>query len=322
VIRAAFTKEVDFFKRAGIDYVDVAVTLNEKNYFNQQLWEAWGHRLGLTRDEHDHAVEQAYRALDEFDKRIQERGKEVLESVEREGKIAVLVLSRPYHSDPGLHHGIPEELQALGYPILSIRSIPKDPVWLHRFFEKDMKEKRVEDPLDIRDAWPENYSANSVMKVWAARFAARHPNVALLDLSSFKCGHDAPTYGLIDSIVKQGGTPRLVLHDIDANKPAGSIAIRVRTFGHTLSLRQDELDSVAKKKLELQRRIQERLRQLRGEAPLPAAPAAPPPAAERAPSRPSRLPLYEARFEPNPAPSAPTAANRAPRKLPLVAQEV
>ena len=29
-------------------------------------------------------------------------------------------------------------------------------------------------------------------KVWAAKFAARHPNVAVLDLSSFKCGHDAP----------------------------------------------------------------------------------------------------------------------------------
>lgn len=30
---------------------------------------------------------------------------------------------------------------------------------------------------------------------------ARHPNVAVLDLSSLKCGHDAPTYGLIDSII-------------------------------------------------------------------------------------------------------------------------
>jgi predicted nucleotide-binding protein (sugar kinase/HSP70/actin superfamily) len=60
VIKAAFTKEVDFFKRAGIDYVDVACTLNEKNYFNLQLWEAWGPRLGITRDEHDHAVEQAW----------------------------------------------------------------------------------------------------------------------------------------------------------------------------------------------------------------------------------------------------------------------
>ncbi len=265
VIRASFTKEIDFFARAGVEYVDAAVTFTEKNFFNQQLWEAWGARLGVTRDEHDHAVAEGWRALAEFDRRLQERGREVLEHVEREGKIAVLVLSRPYHADPGLHHGIPEELQALGYPILSIRSIPKDPAWLARFYRDDLAAGRVADPLDIRDVWPENYSANSVMKVWAAKFAARHPNVALLDLSSFKCGHDAPTYGLIDSIVSAGGTPRLVLHDIDANKPGGSIAIRTKTFGHTLTRRQEELDDLARKKRELLRRIEARRRALLGE---------------------------------------------------------
>ena len=70
--------------------------------------------------------------------------------------------------------------------------------------------------------WPENYSVNSAQKVWAASFAARHPNVVVLDLSSFKCGHDAPTYGLIDSIIETSKTPYAALHDIDANKPGGS----------------------------------------------------------------------------------------------------
>ncbi|MEZ0228413.1 MAG: BadF/BadG/BcrA/BcrD ATPase family protein [Planctomycetota bacterium] len=308
VIKAAFTKEVDFFKRAGIDYVDVACTLNEKNYFNLQLWEAWGSRLEITRDEHDHAVDQAWKALDEFDKRVQEKGKEVLEDLEKNGKIGVLVIARPYHSDPGLHHGIPEELQALGYPVLSIRSIPKDPKWLMRFMKQDVESGKIADPLDIRDVWPENYSVNSVMKVWAARFAARHPNLALLDLSSFKCGHDAPTYGLIDSIVKGGGTPRLVLHDIDANKPSGSIAIRVKTFGHTLSLRQDELNDVAMKKQELARRIEDRLRAIRGEAPLP--PRAQPPVAPVILSTPAPAPAVVGGVAP-----------RAPKKLPLVTSE-
>jgi hypothetical protein len=68
-------------------------------------------------------------------------------------------------------------------------------------------DSRGQHPLDINDVWPENYSANSAQKVWAVKFAARHPNVALLDLSSFKCGHDAPTYGIIDSIVTAAGRP-------------------------------------------------------------------------------------------------------------------
>jgi predicted nucleotide-binding protein (sugar kinase/HSP70/actin superfamily) len=97
----------------------------------------------------------------------------------------------------------------------------------------------------VSDVWPENYSANSVQKVWAAKFAARHPNIVVLDLSSFKCGHDAPTYGLIDNIISASGTPYSALHDIDANKPGGSIKIRVRTYAHTLSLHEERLQDIA-----------------------------------------------------------------------------
>jgi hypothetical protein len=96
------------------------------------------------------------------------------------------------------------------------------------------------------------------MKVWAAKFAARHPNVVLLDLSSFKCGHDAPTYGIIDRIVEQSAVPSLSLHDIDANKPGGSIKIRVKTYVHSLKLHQERLEDVAEKKAELSRRLDEK----------------------------------------------------------------
>jgi hypothetical protein len=65
----------------------------------------------------------------------------------------------------------------------------------------------------------ENYSTNSVQKVWAAKFAARHPNVVVLDLSSFKCGHDAPWPDRLDHL--DVGDAYSALHDIDANKPGG-----------------------------------------------------------------------------------------------------
>src|SRR5207302_1532681 len=146
----------------------------------------------------------------------------------------------------------------LGYPILSMRSIPKDPNWLARFFVEDMKAGRIEGPLEVQDVWPENYSANSVQKVWAAKFAARHPNVVVLDLSSFKCGHDAPTYGLIDSIISTSATPYSALHDIDANKPGGSIKIRVKTYAHSLKLHEERLDDVAKRRAQLKNRMEEK----------------------------------------------------------------
>jgi predicted nucleotide-binding protein (sugar kinase/HSP70/actin superfamily) len=116
--------------------------------------------------------------------------------------------------------------------------------------------------LDIRDVWPENYSANSAQKVWAAKFAAHHPNVAVLDLSSFKCGHDAPTYGIIDQIITTSNTAYSALHDIDANKPAGSIKIRVRTYVYSLRRREEQLEELRQKRVELKSIILEKKLQL------------------------------------------------------------
>jgi predicted CoA-substrate-specific enzyme activase len=262
VMKAAFTKETDFFATRGIKYLDPAMTFTEPSLMKRQLFECFGPELNITEDESDFACDEAWKAIDIVDADLQSKGKAILEQVEEENRVAVLMIGRPYHSDPGLNHGVLEEFQVLGYPILSMRSIPKDPNWLARFFAADMKAGRIETPLEVQDVWPENYSANSVQKVWAAKFAARHPNVVVLDLSSFKCGHDAPTYGLIDSIISSSATPYSALHDIDANKPGGSIKIRVKTYAHSLKLHEERLEDMSKKQDELKYKIEEKRLQL------------------------------------------------------------
>ena len=261
VIKAAFTKDVDFFARAGVDYVAPVFSLLERNYFKQQMFESWGERLQITRDESDFACDSGFEALRWFDDEMQRRGMDLLEQVEADNKVCLVLLGRPYHNDPGLNHDVLEEFQALGYPILSIRSIPKDESWLRRFFERS-QHNPTGSPLDIRDVWPEGYSTNSTEKVWGAKFAARHPNIAVLDLSSFKCGHDSPTYGIIDNVISKTDTPYLALHDIDANKPGGSIKIRVKTYGYTLKLYEEKLQDKAAKASELERSVAARRHEL------------------------------------------------------------
>ncbi len=248
VMKAAFTKEIDFFAERGIEYLAPALSFSEPILLAKRMFETFGERLGITEDENDFACKEGMKALEAFDKDLQEKGRAILETVEAEDRIAILVLNRPYHADPGLNHGIPDEFQVLGYPILSIRSIPKDREYLDRYFKEELRDGTIKSPLTINHVWPENYSVNSSQKVWAANFAAHHPNVAVLDLSSFKCGHDAPTYGLIDSILQTSKTPAAALHDLDANKPGGSIKIRVKTYAHSLRLQQERLEDVADKK--------------------------------------------------------------------------
>ncbi len=255
VIGATFTKETDFFAQRNIQYLDTPITLNEPELAKERMFLQFGELLQITRDENNFAIEQAFTALREFDRIMQEKGKAILEAVAAENRVAILMTGRPYHNDPGMNHGVLEEYQAMGYPILSTRSIPKDKEWLEPYFRDDLRKGHVDSPLEIQDIWPENYSVNSVQKVWATKFAARHPNVAVLDLSSFKCGMDAPTYGLIDRMVAASRTPYSSLHDIDANKPSGSIKIRVKTYAYTLGLAQEALKDEADKRLEFERSL-------------------------------------------------------------------
>ena len=300
VVRAAFTKEIDFFAQRGIEYLAPALTFSEPTLLARRMFETFGPRLCVTEDESDHACREGWAALRRFSQDLEAKGRAILDAVEHENRLAILVLCRPYHADPGLNHGIPEELQSLGYPILSVRSIPKDEVYLQRFYAREIGDGVQRSPLELNQVWPENYSANSAQKVWAATFAAHHPHVAVLDLSSFKCGHDAPTYGLIDSILQSAHTPAAALHDLDANKPGGSIKIRVKTYAHSLRLRQESLEDLALRRQELVLAIERKraellaLRRQQQGTHLPIAPLAPAAAAN------SYSPRLATPFEPAP----------------------
>ncbi len=241
VVYSAFTKERDLFAEKGIDYVEDALNFDNHALLKKQLFDTWGDKLRITEDENNWAVDQAWKALAKNDADIMQEGRTILDDAVANHEIVILLLGRPYHTDPGLNHEVLDEFQSLGFKTISMRAIPKDEEYLMQYFKEDVAHKYIESPYDIRDVWAENFSTNSAQKVWAAKFAARHPNVAVLDLSSFKCGHDAPTYAIIDRILGASRTPHLTLHDIDANKPGGSIKIRVKTFAYTLEQYQKRL---------------------------------------------------------------------------------
>ena len=255
VANAAFRKERDLFEQAGVAYLSDVINMENSTLLKQQLFDSFVEILGLTRNESDWAVEQGLKALRACDNELQKRAEKVLHQARREHQVVLLLIGRPYHSDPGLNHELLEEFQALGYPVLSIRSLPRSSEFLQRYFGEDIASGRIKDGLDISDIWPENYSSNSAQKVWAAKFAARHENIAVIDLSSFKCGHDAPSYGLIERIINSSNTPYFALHDIDANKPSGSINIRIRTFAHTLENYRQQLTHQAQQEGELAKRV-------------------------------------------------------------------
>ena len=95
----------------------------------------------------------------------------------------ILLIGRPYHIDPEINHGIPEMIQSYNLAIVSEDSV----------YHMDTPE----DKLYIVNQW--SYHARLYH---AASFAAAHPEINLIQLSSFGCGLDAITTNQVREIME------------------------------------------------------------------------------------------------------------------------
>ena len=229
-VKAILTKEEDIFKKLEIEFVDPILHFDDEELLEWELFNAFKEALNLTKGENKDAVKEGFKALDSYLNYLRKEGEKILRRLEAEGRMGILVLARPYHNDPGINHGITKELQKRGYPILTIDSLPIKEEFLKKVF-------KGRDPFKIKELWPKAYSENTNKKVWGALYGSFHPNLALLDLSSFRCGHDAPIYSLIEEIARNTNTPYFTFHEIDENRPSGSIKIRVETIDYFLKQR-------------------------------------------------------------------------------------
>ncbi len=269
-VKAAFTKEGDLFKEKGVIWMDTLIDLFDLTICSRQMYTDWKDILGLGEEENYRACEAGFKAMDQFYVSMRDQAREILKRLEAETKIGIVLLGRPYHHDPGINHEILEEFQKLGYPIFSQDSLPLDDEIVWKLFGDDVKAGLIEHPLDITDAWKNSYSENTSRKVFTAKYIARHPNLVALELSSFKCGHDAPIYTVVEEIVEHSGTPYFCFKDIDENKPTGSIKIRVETIGYFLKRYREDMVRNRQKSQTVEEKLEQFERQLRRELSLAA----------------------------------------------------
>jgi predicted nucleotide-binding protein (sugar kinase/HSP70/actin superfamily) len=268
-VKAAFTKEADTFADKGIAYLNPIVDVSDRRLFARQMFRAWGPLLGLSEEENWRAIAAGFRAYQECWSAIRSRARDVLEMLEREDRLGIVVLARPYHHDPGINHGILEQLQKLGYPIFSQHTLPRDEDVLERLFGDEVRAGTISHPLDISDVWKNTSAASTNQKIWAAKFVARHPNLVALELSSFKCGHDAPAYAVVQQIIECSGTPFFAFKDIDENRPLASIKIRIETIDYFLRRYGERFVQQQRRRASIERELAAYERRLRAESARP-----------------------------------------------------
>ncbi|MCI0449057.1 MAG: acyl-CoA dehydratase activase-related protein, partial [Chlorobi bacterium] len=256
-VKAAFVKESDLFKEHGIEYVNTYLRMTEPKLCARQMYEQWKDKLGLSEEESNRAVDEGFKAYYKFVDNLKRKSREAIDMLEKEDKLGIVVLARPYHNDPGVNHEILEEFQKLGYPVFFQDVLPTDEDMLERLFGDEVRAGIIKGYMDVSDVWKNSYSENTTRKVWAAKYTARHPNLIALELSSFKCGHDAPIYTVVEEIVSNSGTPYFSFKDIDENKPTGSFKIRIETIHYFLKRYREDMLARKKKVSTIEEKLKE-----------------------------------------------------------------
>jgi predicted CoA-substrate-specific enzyme activase len=262
-VKAAYTKENNVFAESGVTYLNPVLNFQDRKLLAFQMFTALQQILGLSHEENQRAIEAGYKAVEEYETSMRRKARDVLDQLEREDRIGIVMLGRPYHHDPGLNHEILDEFQKLGYPIFSQSTLPLDEDLLERLFGDEVRAGVIKHPLDIADVWKTRYSASTNHKIWAAKFTARHPNLVAMEISNFKCGHDAPIYGVIEGIIEKSHTPYFCFKDLDENKPTGSVKIRVETIDYFLRRYREDIIKRVHAERQIESRMQEYERELR-----------------------------------------------------------
>lgn len=154
------------------------------------------------------AIRKAKESQKNFYKRLEERGKEVLDSL-GEDEIALVIISRPYNGcDSGVNMDLPAKLRDLG-----ILAIPMD------FLTLDID--------DIAKDYPNMYWKYGQKILAAARVVARDKRLYALYITNFGCGPDSFISKFFPKEV--GGKPYLMI-DIDEHSADAGVMTRCEAF--------------------------------------------------------------------------------------------
>ena len=139
-VKAAFTKENDVFAENNVKYIDPVLNFADRKLF--ALPDAAGMADAtwfLAGRKRASVSKQDLRRSRTMKTDITARARQTLDQLEREDRIGIVMLARPYHHDPGLNHEILDEFQKLGYPIFSQNTLPHDEDLLDRLFGEEVR---------------------------------------------------------------------------------------------------------------------------------------------------------------------------------------
>lgn len=186
---------------------------------NKQIEKYMVETFGLKKEDIQKAIQYADQAQNSFHQQMKKAGQKVIDEVEKNGKYAVVLASRPYQNDPLVNHELPTMLTRLGIPVLTVDSIPGSE-------DVDLSLSR----LDIVN----NYHARMLS---SAIIAAQSTHLEYVQIVSFGCGHDAYLSDEIIRLMKEISHKTPLVLKLDESDIQGPLRIRVRSFIETVNMK-------------------------------------------------------------------------------------
>ncbi len=213
VIRAAIQPE----ERYGIPMDSPVINFREPELLTKSCIDFLS-PLGIDEERIARAVEKARDTQKRYLEALEEKGNEILQKAEEEGRMVILLAARPYHIDPLIEHKISQSIADMGIDVIT------ENVAAH-------SGAGVYNELNALSQWA---YPNRIFK--AAYFVGNHEydKLQMVELTSFGCGPDAFILDEVRSILGRYSKNLTVLKIDDVNN-IGSLHLRVRSLVESIA---------------------------------------------------------------------------------------
>lgn len=203
------------FTEHQVTYLNPFVTLDNLSALVKSLSECFKE---IPKSEIKRAIKKAKEEKDAYKERLHNRGEEVITKLREEKKKGIVFSGHPYHMDPAIHHGIPDEINKLGMAVLTEDAIA-------HLADPNLK-------VDVVNQWTYHsrlYQAADVVK--------KEPSLELLQVTSFGCGLDAITTDAVQEILEQDNQLYTWIK-MDEIGNLGAARIRLRSLAAAIKERE------------------------------------------------------------------------------------
>lgn len=201
---------VEELRDESITYQNPFLSFENEEILTRRLCEFFSTENQIPVEEIKTAASAAWKEMQAVRKDITQKGKEVLEYMEKNHCHGIVLSGRPYHVDPEINHGIPEMINSFGVAVLTEDSISDFGT--------------VDRPTIVMDQWM--YHSRLYR---AASFVSTRKDLDIVQLNSFGCGLDAVTTDQVSDILTKQNKIYTVLK-IDEVNSLGAARIRIRSL--------------------------------------------------------------------------------------------